>query len=774
MFNPFRTHESLLSDEVPYEDHIRDDMVLNRDNAVMAGVGFGGVSPDTADTVDIANWFDRFHGAVLNIAAEDVEITILQCRGEADRSAVHPGIHRDGYARELADDYIANLFAGSLYSNQLFVFVLIHPPSAAARAVRSGQQTGDEIEARADRLHELCRLLQVQLADFAPRRLGYVERGHGLYDEIAEAIVFAVTGIPRQIGATTGRMGNAMFSEAVRFPRRKRYIEIHGAGEVSYAAMFAMREYPMRTWPGMFHALATCPYRCTLAQSFRFLSNAAGVSAVGRKQNKMVVAGDKAASQTAALSLAADELMSRKWALGDHSLVVIAFGEDKAALADVANAVWRDLASAALVATRLTKALQAGLLSILPGGRHWRPRPGFVKSSNLVCMAPLYNFPAGEDRGHWGPPIVTFRTLAGTPYLFHWHVRDVGSTFLTGMPGSGKTFLTAALIAFTAGRARIVALDHKRGWDLLIHRLHGDYAALGAGEAAFAPLKALDGSPRNMEFLTDLFRGCIGGKMTEEEGRRLSIGLSIIMSLPPEDRSVGELRGFFDDEPEGAGIRLEKWIFGNDLGWLLDAPVDKVRLGDLTGLDTTALLENERARGPGLLYLFHRISLLLDGTPLLLPIDEGWRALLDPAFRATIEKLLRTIRSKGGVLVFITQSPGDIVESGIARILIEMCPTQAHLPNPRATRADYIDGMKMTEGAWQAFRKLQGGTGVFLLNQGDKSVVAQLPMAGLTRHIAVLSAREEDLVLMDRIRADGLAGDAAFEKFHEIKEGAAV
>ena len=74
----------------------------------------------------------------------------------------------------------------------------------------------------------------------------------------------------------------------------------------------------------------------------------------------------------------------------------------------------------------------------------------------------------------------------------------------------------------TAGRARIVALDHKRGWNLLIIGMGGDYAVLGAGEPHFAPLKALDASARNMEFLTMLMRGCIGGTMTEEEGRRLA------------------------------------------------------------------------------------------------------------------------------------------------------------------------------------------------------------------------------------------------------------
>jgi DNA helicase HerA-like ATPase len=64
-------------------------------------------------------------------------------------------------------------------------------------------------------------------------------------------------------------------------------------------------------------------------------------------------------------------------------------------------------------------------------------------------------------------------------------------------------------------------------------------------------------------------------------------------------------------------------------------------------------------------YLFHRIALLLDGEPVLIPIDEGWRALLDETFRPNIEKQLRTIRSKNGAVVFITQSPRD--EERLAR-----------------------------------------------------------------------------------------------------------
>ena len=741
--------ETLFGDKIPLEDHIADDVVLTRGNGVLAMFTVEGVFPDTADAADIARWFEQLHNALKNIAAEDVELTVYQCRGEAEPLSCEAGLHRAPFAHELDSAYRERLYGGALYQNRLYLAVQLHPPNVAAQSLarfladaRSDPRAG--IDERRNRLTEVCDLLQAQLGGFGLRRLRYIRRGQVVFDEIAEAIVFAMTGVWRPIGATTGRMGHAMFSEALRF--RRRHIEIDGAGAPAYAAMFAFKEYPATTWPGMFHGLATAPYRSTLMQSYRFLSNAAGMGAVGRKQHKMLAAGDKALSQSEALTLAADELMSRKWILGDHSLVLIAFADSRGALAEVGNAAWRDLASCGLVATRMTHALPAAYLSMLPGGGFWRPRPGFVKSSNFAAFAPLYNWPAGDERGHWpGPPVAVFRTLAGTPYRFHWQVGDVGNTLVTGATGSGKTTLVAFLIAMTAGRARIVALDHKRGWDLLIHRLGGDYAVLGAGEPHLAPLKALDASLRSLEFLSDLIRGCIGGRMTEEEGRRLALGLATVMQLPPEDRGLGELRAFFDNEPERAGTRLDKWCWGGELGWVIDAPVDTIRFGDLAGFDTTALLENERARGPALAYLYHRISLLLDGTPLLIPCDEGWRALIDPAFRAIIEQQLRTIRSRNGAVVFITQSPRDIIDSGIANILVEQCPTQFHLANPRGTREDYEDGLKLTSGQFAALRGLPGGQGLFLLVQGDKSVTAQLPLRGLDDFVRVLSAREEDL-----------------------------
>ena len=69
-----------------------------------------------------------------------------------------------------------------------------------------------------------------------------------------------------------------------------------------------------------------------------------------------------------------------------------------------------------------------------------------------------------------------------------------------------------------------------------------------------------------------------------------------------------------------------------------------------------------------------------------------------------IDKRLRTIRSFNGAFIFITQGPRDILDSGIAATLVEQCPTQIHMPNPRATKDDYVDGLKRTEAEFEALR----------------------------------------------------------------------
>jgi type IV secretion system protein VirB4 len=271
-----------------------------------------------------------------------------------------------------------------------------------------------------------------------------------------------------------------------------------------------------------------------------------------------------------------------------------------------------------------------------------------------------------------------------------------------------------------------------------------------------------------LEFLNDLIRGCIRQELTGEEDRRLALGLATVMEMPPQDRSMGEIMAFLGTTPNGAGAALEKWCHGNELGWVIDAPVDSIDMtGDVNGYDMTAIFDNARARGPAMLTLFRYVELQLDGRPILIPNDEGWKALLDPVFRPMIETRLRTIRSFGGVFVFLTQGPSEIKNSDIADVLIQQCPTQIRLPVDRATKNDYTDVLKSTEGEWEAFRALRKGSGMFLLCQGGSASVLELPLDGMDDEIATLSARQETLNVLDKVRSEKLSTKTMLEEVHK-------
>jgi type IV secretion system protein VirB4 len=393
-------------------------------------------------------------------------------------------------------------------------------------------------------------------------------------------------------------------------------------------------------------------------------------------------------------------------------------------------------------------------------------------------MAPLHGIDEGSSIGHWGTPICIFRSSAGTPVFFHWHLMDVGNVLITGETGAGKTLLTSTLLSATIGRARIFAFDHKRGWEAMIRGNGGRYAILGSGTPSFAPLKALGNNPCDIEFLLDLLRCCIqtGGwrELTAEEDRRLILAVNTVMTFPPEHRSIGEVRAFLGAAREGAGARLERWCAGGELGWVLDADTDLITLdGDLYGFDTTNLLGNKTAAAPAMLYLFYQVRLRLDGTPILLPLDEGWSVLADPTFGPAVGRQLRTIRSKNGAVAFITQSPADAVKSGFAASIIQQCPTQIHGANTRITREDFVTALSRTDEEFDVVSHLPLQRGLFLLCRGRDSQVIELNLAGMSDEIAMLSTREEDHWAVDRAVAE--AGDdpeaflALYHRYRKLK-----
>jgi type IV secretion system protein VirB4 len=224
------------------------------------------------------------------------------------------------------------------------------------------------------------------------------------------------------------------------------------------------------------------------------------------------------------------------------------------------------------------------------------------------------------------------------------------------------------------------------------------------------------------------------------------------MRLPAASRSIGALREMLGHaDAEGIGARLEHWCLGGPMGWAFDGQVDEVSMAArFVGFDMTDFLENPEIRTPMMLYLFHRVDDLLDGQRVVVDIDEFWKALQDEAFSAFAQDGLKTFRKRNAFMVFGTQSPADALRSPIAHSIIEQTATKILLPNSDAKRADYCDGLGLTEAEYRLIREdLTPESRCFLIKQGNTSIVARLDLGGMGDELSVLSGRAETLAVME-------------------------
>ena len=79
------------------------------------------------------------------------------------------------------------------------------------------------------------------------------------------------------------------------------------------------------------------------------------------------------------------------------------------------------------------------------------------------------------------------------------------------------------------------------------------------------------------------------------------------------------------------------------------------------------------------------------------------------------------------------------------------------LPNPNASREDYIDGLKLTEAEYNVVRSLDERSRCFLVKQGHAASVCQLNLRGMDDALAVISASTDNIEILHRVLAERAA-----------------
>lgn len=769
---PDPRREQPAGSRLPYARHVDDFTLETRDGRLIQFLHLKGLPFETADT-DELNYRKTVRETMLRgVANSRFALYHHIVRRETQPELV--GEFHEPFTRALDDAWRSRLESRRLYVNELFLTLVRRPLQGRVgflqETFRALRGASDRQEAAAAFAREMSALngardtLLSALEPYGVRLLSAYEAPQGLCSEPLEFLSLLYNGETRPVLLPEGDLGLHLPYRRVSFGADA--IEFAAAGRLprSFGAMISIKDYPGQSAPGMLDDLLRLPAEMVLTESFGFVDRQQTLDRMNLALRRMRAADDEALSLRRDLVTAKDDVAAGRSAFGEHHLTVMVKAPTQAALNEAAADVQSAFTELGVIAVREDVNLEPAFWAQFPGNFQYIARRALISSGNFAGLASCHNFPVGQaQNNHWGPAVTVLETTSAGPYHFNFHKGDLGNFTVIGPSGSGKTVVLGFLLAQAQKlNPRTVYFDKDRGAEIFIRAVGGRYDVLRPGRpTGLNPLLLWD-DPLNRRFLTDWTVKLVSGRgepLDPDDLQRIAEAVDANFTQPPEYRRLryfAELfRGGRRPTASDLAARLAPWHGEGEYAWLFDNAEDGLDLESRTvGFDMTQILDDPTARTPAMMYLFHRVEQRLDGTPSIIVIDEGWKALDDDVFVARIRDWEKTIRKRNGVVGFATQSASDALSSRIAAAIIEQAATQIFMVNPKAQEEDYIGGFGLTRHEFDLVRTLPDTSRCFLIKHGTDSVVARLNLAGMPEFLTVLSGRESTVRRLDDIRAE--------------------
>lgn len=764
--------EDPLSDHVPFSSHVTEYVIRTREGEYLRTWKIGGISFETADPEEILIRHNSLNQFVRSLSEGNVAIWTHKLRRkitdylEAD--------YESGFCRELHDQYYDSFSGYSMMANELYLTLVYRPNvrkldkffrKSAPRTVAQIQR--DEKEAIAV-LNDLGQRAESSLRRYDLYPLGeYVDQSIR-YSRLLEFMSFLLNGIWERVPLQ--RCPIYDYLPISRIFVGCENIEIRTPHEVRYGSLLDLKDYPPFSEPGILNPILYDEYEYIETQSFSTLDKQDAKRALEVQRNQLIASEDVGESQIWEINQALERIVNGEFVMGEYHYSLAVFGENL-------QKVGKNVAKAR--AALQDAGFQTALIDVVPDGAwfaqlpanwRYRPREAKITSRNFCGLSSLHNFATGKREGNpWGDAVTILKTPSGQPFYFNFHVspeeEDSGdkklpaNTMVIGQTGSGKTVLTLFLLCqATKFNPTVVYFDKDRGAEIAIRAMGGRYFSLKAGEPTNLNPFQMEPTEKNILFWEDLIKHLVHHEsmpLLPKDEQEISRAVHTVARMPKELRRISTVRqNLLNNTGNSLNLRLKKWCWGEQLGWLLDNPTDEVDLTThkIYGYDYTDFLDDPETRTPIMMYLLFRTEEQIDGRRFMYFMAEFWKPLSDPVFTDFTKDKQKTIRKQNGFGVFDTQSPSDVLNSPIARTLIEQTATFIFLPNPRADRSDYVDGFKLSQAEYDIIHNLGENSRQFLVKQGHHSAIARLDLNGFDEVLNVLSGTTDNVLLLEQIR----------------------
>lgn len=802
MFSP----DTPIADFVPLSAHVSPTVVKTTGGDFLLTWRLGGYPFVGREEWEIEHRHNVFNRMLQTLRAPDyVNIAFWVHDLRRRRRISNHDKFGQTFNQRLNDTYYSALSNQKIMVNELYLTMLYRPVVAGKKLMEKSADLARlkaEQEQAIAKLNELAGNVEAVLREYAPYRLGMYEKENGqVFSETLELFGYILNRIDEPVPVLAAPVPNYLpVSRHMFSVKTGDFVISTPAGENHYGAILNIKEYADATYPGILNGLKYLDFEHVITHSFSPMGRHDALKVLDRTKGMMISSGDKAVSQIAELDHAMDQVASGNFVLGEYHFIIAIYADSQEKLARQVAVARAELSNASFVSSKEDWAIAASFYSQLPANWKFRTRIANISSLNFLGLSPMHNFSAGKQQQNpWGDCITTLQTTNGQPYYFNFHAthpaedsfgeKAIGNTMVIGKSGTGKT----ALINFLLSQVQkmdptptIFFFDKDRGAEIFVRACGGNYLALENGQpTGFNPF-CCEYNEANAQFLADLVK-VLAGKpsYTAREEADIFQAVESILDAPMELRSMTNFQKSLPNMgDDGLYARMRKWTLGHSHGWVFDNPVDTIDLhkAHIIGFDYTDVIDNPEVRVPVIHYLLHRLEELIDGRRLIYVMDEFWKILDgEGGLKEFAKNKQKTIRKQNGLGIFATQSPEDALRSDISAALIEQTATMILLPNPNASKDDYVDGLKLTEAEYNVIRNLDERSRCFLVKQGHTSSVCQLDLRGMDDELAVISASTDNIEIlhgilqtqskMQGVSVDRLQPDQWLQTFYDQRKG---
>lgn len=717
--NIFRKNLAGLSDLLNYAGFVEDGVLIGKDGALMASFTFEG--PDRQAT-GLQN-FEALTRHVAGVLKQMDERWMFHSDTSGSLSNDYPECEFPDPVTALLDTGRRTRYReeGTHFERQ-HVMTLSYMPVKGLNAKVEGRLV---VEAEGSKHIEGTRQGEMQrfqdgVHAFMQAFSGGAIRVRQLNShEMFSHVSFCVTGLRQNLVLPS----TAMYLDCLLGSKDL----VHGlnlrVGE-QHVSVVSFVGFPRFSAAGIFERLANFPGVFRWSTRYIPVSQQSGVALLEDYQKDwdrgLVGKGNKVNGDAYLQSQDCDALLTRvrsgDVSVGFWSSCVVLMGTNPAELKTAVAELEKTMGTLDSLVTRKEgfNTLQAYLGS-LPGHSVPNVRRPLFTNENVADMLPLSHVWSGfashpaEFYPEGSPADLWAATEGSTPFRACFNAGTSPHALVLGPSGSGKSTLLGMAAAShfrfhdvlkrknkrnAAGellRPKVIAFD--KGYSLFVlckaaGGVHYDLASEHQ-ELGLCPLANIDRSDAEMDWALDWLETLCAlqdAPLAASDKGTLRQALQLLAANEPQHRTMSDLCGLL---PSGSDmtVALEAYtVTGGAAGKMLDANVDQLTQGDFTVFELEHLMGfSDRQVVPVLLYLFHRIEQLFDGSPVRLILDEAWLMLSHPLFREKIREWLKVLRKANVHVIFATQSVNDIVKSPIADTLVEQCQTRILLANSSAT-----------------------------------------------------------------------------------------